>query len=62
MGVAREPARVSELKGLLEEIRRGLVRNQQILRKLDLESLESRERMNRCHDLLAGLSAKLERA
>jgi hypothetical protein len=60
MGAAREPARMSELKGLLEDIRRGLVRNQQILRKLKLESLESRERVNRCHELIAELCAKLE--
>ena len=51
---------MSELKGLLEDIRRGLLRNQQIMRKLKMESLESRERINRCHELIAALCAKLE--
>jgi hypothetical protein len=60
MGSARERARMTDLKGLLEDIRRGLIRRQQILRKLKLESLESRERINRCHELIAELCAKLE--
>jgi hypothetical protein len=51
---------MSELKGLLEDIRRGLMRNQQIMRKLKMESLESRERINRCHELIGLLCAKLE--
>ena len=49
-----------QLEGLLENIRRGLVRHQQILRSLHFESLETRERMNRCHALLDGLRAKLD--
>jgi hypothetical protein len=60
MAAARRPAGVSELRGLLEEIRRGLIRNQQILRKLKMESLESRERLERCHELIALLCAKLK--
>lgn len=51
---------MSEVRIVLEDIRRGLLRNQQIMRKLKMESLESRERINRCHELIALLCAKLE--
>jgi hypothetical protein len=51
---------MSEVRIVLEDIRRGLLRNQQILRKLKMESLESRERINRCHELISLLCAKLE--
>jgi flagellin-specific chaperone FliS len=54
------PKQRDRLEGALDEIRRGLVRNQQILRKLQRDSLESRERMNRCHDILDGLRARLD--
>jgi hypothetical protein len=53
------PIQRGDLQGLVEDIRRGLVRNQQILRRLHFESLDSRERMNRCHDVLDRLRAKL---
>jgi len=51
---------MSQVRIVLEDIRRGLLRNQQILRKLKMESLESRERINRCHELITLLCAKLE--
>jgi hypothetical protein len=60
MAAARPPVGIGELHGLLEDIRRGLIRNQQILRKLKLESLESRERLERCHELIALLCGKLK--
>ena len=41
---------MSEVRSVLEDIRRGLLRNQQIMRKLKMESLE----------LIALLCAKLE--
>jgi hypothetical protein len=48
MAAARPPVGIGELHGLLEDIRRGLIRNQQILRKLKLESLVWREGRQRC--------------